>query len=365
MARVTELLVNGGRRRIDADSDRTLLSVLRDDLDLTGTKFGCGEGQCAACTVLVDGVATKSCLTKVGAVAGKRIVTIEGLAPEGKLHPVQQAFLDADALQCGYCTPGMILGAVALLGRTPNPSEAEIVERHERAHLPVRHVSAGGARDPVGGGERRPGMKRRDFFAVLGGGIVVLLDDEIYAQETGGPRRGAAGAVPVEIGAWLHIGETGVVTVYTGKVEVGQNARTSLTQAVVEELHAPPASVTMVMGDTDLTPFDIGHGGQHDDAAHVAADPPGGGGGARDAARPGGAEVERGSRDADDRGRQGVGGRALGGLRRTGARREVDAHDSGERAAGGGHGVEGGREIAAQGQRARRSSPARTSTRTT
>ena len=99
-------------------------------------------------------------------------------------------------------------------------------------------------------------MKRRDFFAVLGGGIMVLLDDEIYAQETGGPGRG--GAVPVEIGAWLHIGETGVVTVYTGKVEVGQNARTSLTQAVVEELHVPPESVEMVMGDTDLTPFDMG-----------------------------------------------------------------------------------------------------------
>ena len=102
-------------------------------------------------------------------------------------------------------------------------------------------------------------MRRRDFFAVLGGGIVVLLDDEIYAQETGGPRRGGgAGAVPVEIGAWLHIGENGVVTVYTGKVEVGQNARTSLTQAVVEELHTPPASVQMMMGDTELTPFDMG-----------------------------------------------------------------------------------------------------------
>jgi aerobic-type carbon monoxide dehydrogenase small subunit (CoxS/CutS family) len=126
MARVTELLVNGGKRRVDADSDRTLLSVLRDDLDLTGAKFGCGEGQCAACTVLVDGVAVKSCLTKVGTVAGKRIVTIEGLAAEGKLHPVQQAFLDADAMQCGYCTPGMILGAVALLGRSPHPNEAEI-----------------------------------------------------------------------------------------------------------------------------------------------------------------------------------------------------------------------------------------------
>src|SRR5579864_8098980 len=101
MARITELDVNGTRRRIDADADRTLLSVLRDDLDLTGTKYGCGEGQCAACTVLVDGQPAKSCLTKVGSLAGKKIVTIEGLAPNGKLHPVQEAFLEADALQCG------------------------------------------------------------------------------------------------------------------------------------------------------------------------------------------------------------------------------------------------------------------------
>jgi aerobic-type carbon monoxide dehydrogenase small subunit (CoxS/CutS family) len=127
MARITELEVNGKRRRIDADADRMLLSVLRDDLDLTGTKYGCGEGQCASCTVLVDGQSVKSCITKVGAVSGKRIQTIEGLAPEGALHPVQQAFLDADALQCGWCTPGMIMGAVALLKKTPNPSDAEIV----------------------------------------------------------------------------------------------------------------------------------------------------------------------------------------------------------------------------------------------
>ncbi len=127
MARVTELHVNGSMRRIDADPERTLLSVLRDDLDLTGTKYGCGEGQCAACTVLVDGVPSHSCLTKVGAVAGKHIVTIEGLAAEGELHPVQEAFLEADAMQCGWCTPGMILGAVGLLARNPHPSDAEIV----------------------------------------------------------------------------------------------------------------------------------------------------------------------------------------------------------------------------------------------
>src|SRR5215472_2729508 len=127
MPKIAELHVNGRPLRIDADPDRTLLSVLRDDLDLTGTKFGCGEGQCAACTVLIDGVATKSCLTKASAVGAKKIVTIEGLAAEGKLHPVQEAFLEADALQCGYCTPGMILGAVSLLRRIPNPSEQEIV----------------------------------------------------------------------------------------------------------------------------------------------------------------------------------------------------------------------------------------------
>src|ERR1051325_6496772 len=114
MARVTQLHVNGSMRRIDADPDRMLLSVLRDDLDLTGTKYGCGEGQCAACTVLIDGVATRACLTKVGTLGSKRVVTIEGLAGDGKLHPVQEAFLHDDALQCGWCTPGMILGAVSL-----------------------------------------------------------------------------------------------------------------------------------------------------------------------------------------------------------------------------------------------------------
>jgi aerobic-type carbon monoxide dehydrogenase small subunit (CoxS/CutS family) len=127
MPRITELDVNGVKRRLDADADRTLLSVLRDDLDLTGTKYGCGEGQCAACTVLIDGQPVRSCITKVGAVAAKKIVTIEGLAPEGKLHPVQEAFLNADAMQCGWCTPGMILGAVGLQQKNPHPSPAEIV----------------------------------------------------------------------------------------------------------------------------------------------------------------------------------------------------------------------------------------------
>jgi aerobic-type carbon monoxide dehydrogenase small subunit (CoxS/CutS family) len=127
MPRTTELHVNGTRLRIDSASDRSLLSVLRDDLDLTGTKYGCGEGQCGACTVLIDGQATRSCITTVAAAAGKKIITIEGLEKNGRLHPLQESFLEADALQCGYCTPGMIMSGVALLARNTDPSEPEIV----------------------------------------------------------------------------------------------------------------------------------------------------------------------------------------------------------------------------------------------
>jgi aerobic-type carbon monoxide dehydrogenase small subunit (CoxS/CutS family) len=121
-----ELLVNRTRFPISGDPNRPLLYVLREELNLTGTKYGCGEGQCGACTVLIDGVARRSCQTPVGSAAGKAITTIEGLADGEHLHPVQQAFIDCDAMQCGYCTAGMILSAVALLRKNPAPSPAEI-----------------------------------------------------------------------------------------------------------------------------------------------------------------------------------------------------------------------------------------------
>ncbi len=126
MATVTRLQVNGTACAVDVDAGTSLLSVLRNHLDLTGTKYGCGEGQCGACTVLIDGLPRRSCITQVGAVEDKRITTIEGLAPDGRLHPLQRAFLDADALQCGYCTPGMILTAAALLKSNPDPTEQQI-----------------------------------------------------------------------------------------------------------------------------------------------------------------------------------------------------------------------------------------------
>ncbi len=121
-----ELVVNQKHYRLLVEADRRLLWVLRDELELTGTKYGCGQGQCGACTVLVEGTPVRSCLTRAAAVAGKQITTIEGLAQNGKLHPLQQAFIDADAMQCGYCTPGMILSSVGLLKKTPHPSAPEI-----------------------------------------------------------------------------------------------------------------------------------------------------------------------------------------------------------------------------------------------
>jgi aerobic-type carbon monoxide dehydrogenase small subunit (CoxS/CutS family) len=128
MAKPIELRVNGRRRQVEVDEQRSLLSVLRDELDLTGSKFGCGEGQCGACTVLLDGKAVRSCITAVGTVAGKAIRTIEGLASGEKLHPVQDAFLEAEALQCGYCTPGMIMSAVALVESNRRPDREAIVQ---------------------------------------------------------------------------------------------------------------------------------------------------------------------------------------------------------------------------------------------
>jgi aerobic-type carbon monoxide dehydrogenase small subunit (CoxS/CutS family) len=127
MPNVTVLNINGRDASVDADGERPLLSVLRDDLDLTGAKYGCGEGRCGACTVLLDGAPIRSCQLPVGSVGQRKIITIEGLEKDGQLHPLQEAFLKHDAFQCGYCTCGMIMSGVALLQKRKNPSEGEIV----------------------------------------------------------------------------------------------------------------------------------------------------------------------------------------------------------------------------------------------
>jgi len=129
-----ELMVNGAKRTVEAGPDDFLLEVLRNDLGLTGSKFGCGEGECGACTVLVDGAHTKSCILPLSAVEGKAIRTVESLASGDKLHPLQVAFVEEDAMQCGYCVSGMLMAAHALLEKNKNPSERDIRD-HMRGNI--------------------------------------------------------------------------------------------------------------------------------------------------------------------------------------------------------------------------------------
>ena len=126
------LNVNGRQHRVQSDAGDSLLTVLRDDLALTGSKYGCGEGHCGACTVLIEGRAVRSCTARLGAVANRPIATIESLGTPEKLHPVQQAFIDAEAFQCGYCTPGMVMAVVSLLQATPKPTDADIARTLDR-----------------------------------------------------------------------------------------------------------------------------------------------------------------------------------------------------------------------------------------
>jgi isoquinoline 1-oxidoreductase subunit alpha len=152
MAKPIGLEINGRRYTVKCDPDTPLLSALRDELGLTGAKYGCGEGQCGACTVLLGGTPRRSCQIPVSAASAKPITTIEGLEKDGQLHPVQQAFLDAGAFQCAYCTSGMILSSVGLLATNPNPSPVEIAQSlqgnlcrcgtHPRIMEAVQHAAA-------------------------------------------------------------------------------------------------------------------------------------------------------------------------------------------------------------------------------
>ncbi len=157
MKKSVRFRLNGHPVTLDTDDRRTLLWVLRDDLNRTGTKYGCGEGVCGACTVAVDGTAVRSCQTMVAAVEGKSVVTIEGLEHDGKLHPLQQAFIEHNGFQCGYCTSGMLMNAWALLQKQPHPSRSAIVDEmnanlcrcgaHQRILAAIEQASkAGGAR---------------------------------------------------------------------------------------------------------------------------------------------------------------------------------------------------------------------------
>jgi isoquinoline 1-oxidoreductase len=269
----TRVVVNGEEHACSPIEDEMLLGWLRDRLGLTGTKYGCGESACGACSVLVDGALTRACVVPARDVAGTSVTTIEGLAGSDALQRVQDAFVQTAAMQCGFCTPGMVVAATALLDAHPHPSDIDIAQwmapnicrcgAYPRIVDAIRRAASVDASVRVDapspadvGVLLRAPMRpwdlvepdARDYFDVLGDGVVVVAP----APET------APGAWNPTGGAWLHIAPNGVVTAFTGKVEVGQGTRHALRALVAEEARVSIADVRVVMGDTDVCPFDIG-----------------------------------------------------------------------------------------------------------
>jgi CO/xanthine dehydrogenase Mo-binding subunit/aerobic-type carbon monoxide dehydrogenase small subunit (CoxS/CutS family) len=273
--------VNGTQHQVTAEEGRSLLEVLREDLGITGPKFGCGEGACGACTVLIGRRAVTSCITPAAEAAGQRVTTVEGLAEDGVLHPVQQAWLELGAMQCGYCTPGWLTATAALLNRVTRPDDARIAAElagnvcrcctYPRIRRAVRRAAelmeqpellepvpqtASGSPGPSGGPGALPWDQARDaasFFEQLPDGLVTVVAED--AGAAGAPAQGRWGG-PDD--AWVHVGADGSVTAFTGKVEAGQGTRTALGMLVAEELAVPPGSVRVVMGNTGVSPFDVG-----------------------------------------------------------------------------------------------------------
>lgn len=282
MAPSSQIAVNGITRELAVEPDRSLLDILREELGLTGAKPGCGEGVCGACTVLFDGQPVRSCMVRAADAVGHSVGSIEGLAHHGRLDPVQRAFLEVGAFQCGYCTPGMIMATVALLEANADPDDDQVraalkgnvcrcctyprilravrmaadLTRATDESSPIEPSAAGSEPPATPPRPRRPWdltpAVERDYFDLLPDGLVVVREP---AQAHGGR---APGGWTTSTGAWLHVGADGQVTAFSGKVDVGQDNRTALSLRVAEELRVPLRAVRLVMGDTDLCPFDVG-----------------------------------------------------------------------------------------------------------
>jgi isoquinoline 1-oxidoreductase len=252
---VTTVVVNGSTHPLTPQATGSLLDWLREDLKLTGTKYACGEAACGACSVLLDGQLARACVVPVSDATGRSVTTIEGLAPEGGLDRLQHAFVVADAMQCGYCTPGMIVAASALLAADPQPSGEAIAEWMASnvcrcgMYLRIVDAIARAADAPSAAAEAEPKFElarqpaapwdlcdvdARDYFDVLGDGLVGIAH------------------------SWVHVSPGGLVTAFTGKVDVGQGTRRALRLAIAEQLHVPLERVRIVMGDTDVCPYDMG-----------------------------------------------------------------------------------------------------------
>ena len=278
------VVVNGIRQKVEVGTDQKLLDLLRENLGMTGPKLGCGEGACGACTVLVGSRPVTACTTPVTDADGKQVTTVEGLAEDGVLHPIQQAWLEAGAMQCGYCTPGWLMATAGLLNRVSSPDPARICTElagnvcrcgtYPRIVSAVRRAAEVMAtpdlfepiptgpesddRPPGADGLPAPGVIARphldrdeadQLFRLLSAGLVMVADS--------GTTRPGHGPRPLN-DAWVHVGASGAVTAFTGKVEAGQGTRNGLALLVAEELGVQAGTVRMIMGDTSLTPFDIG-----------------------------------------------------------------------------------------------------------
>ena len=265
------LAVNDTVHAITVDPERTLLSVLRDELGLTGVKYGCGDGKCGACTLLVDGKPAQACSITAGAAAGSHITTVEGLARKGKLHALQVAFLEVGALQCGYCTPGMLMSAAALLAENPDPTDGQIIHAlqdnlcrcgaYPRIMAAV-HMAGAWLREgstPVVALELAAATAPAEAIETFEEGLLVAYPDpDVTAAEFGDNAPAPEQRLLTQIGPLVHIAEDGDIRVYVGKAEVGQNVRAEVAQLAAEELRVAPAQITVVAGDTGRVPYDVG-----------------------------------------------------------------------------------------------------------
>jgi nicotinate dehydrogenase subunit B len=266
------IIVNGAPQELTARPGQTLLDWLRADLGLTGPKLGCGEGACGACTVLIGSRPAQACQVDAASLAGQRITTVEGLAEDGFLHPVQQAWLEVGAMQCGYCTPGWLTGTAALLARTPHPDDARIdaeldghvcrccaYPRIRRAiHRAAELMEDPELLEPVPADAPAPASlapgepwdlaraRPQSFARAMPEGLLTVVADDVERSFNG----------PDD--AWVHVGADGSITAFTGKVEAGQGTRTALALLVAEELAVPLSRVRLAMADTDVSPFDLG-----------------------------------------------------------------------------------------------------------
>ncbi len=281
MSTTIQLHVNGKTYVTMADPNSTLLDLLRDEIGLTGPKYGCGDGKCGACTVHLQGAPVQACSVGVGGVAQSRITTVEGLPQNNTLHPVQAAFLEMGALQCGYCTPGMIMSAAALLDAIPQPTTAQIIHAMQdnicrcgayqrivaAIHRAAEIMATGEVTtqvippDPVDNTPKTIVDTDEPVPAKTDEGLFVAypcpeLAVALYGEDVEPPAPNERALS--DIGPWLHIDGDGAITVAVGKAEVGQNIRTSLALIVAEELRMPPEQVRVVLGDTALTPYDRG-----------------------------------------------------------------------------------------------------------